>query len=324
MVWFGDTPAHDPVPDAATGLGYDITEATVTAALVTAGIRVIAISLPDDPFYPNGTDDDPLTSCGDYAAAYAGYVADGKVGQATRIADATGGVYLLAATPEEVVEAIMAGLHNLPVTVTPVVVEPCDYLEITFEPASQTVTSGDPAYFVEEITVLDNAPQCETVCCIVQFIDEAGNVIGRQKICIDVLDITPPEVWCEEAENPHGKNIPPAGSSTMPGPKGGQNEDGFYQLLAEDKCDDPEQIKIYVSYAGGDRMLFGPFDSGIVVKLTEDPDIATPECKKMGSSKGQAGAVAWHITLPSDPVITAIDASGNISTCTCLVPPPPK
>ena len=156
------------------------------------------------------------------------------------------------------------------------------------------------------------------------WVDEAGNVIGRQKICIDVLDITPPEVWCEEAENPHGKNIPPAGSSTMPGPKGGQNEDGFYQLLAEDKCDDPEQIKIYVSYAGGDRMLFGPFDSGIVVKLTEDPDIATPECKKMGSSKGQAGAVAWHITLPSDPVITAIDASGNISTCTCLVPPPPK
>jgi len=102
----------------------------------------------------------------------------------------------------------------------------------------------------------------------------------------------------------------------LPGPKGGQNEDGFYQLVAEDNCDDVAEIEIFVSG-------FGPFASGDVVKITEDPG-AAPLCKKMGSSKGQAGAVAAHIILPADPVVTAVDTSGNVGTCLCFVPPPPK
>ncbi|GAJ13428.1 unnamed protein product, partial [marine sediment metagenome] len=78
VVWFGDAPAHDPVPDPPTDLGYDITEATVTQALVDADIRVIAISLPTGG-YPAGTDDDPTLYGGDYAAAY-GIVEDGSPG----------------------------------------------------------------------------------------------------------------------------------------------------------------------------------------------------------------------------------------------------
>lgn len=322
VVWFGDAPAHDPVPMAATGLAYDITETTVIDALQAAEIRVIAISL-DTGFYHAGLDDNPLASCGDYAAAYPGYVADGSVGQATRIAAATGGVYLFAASPEEVVPAILEGLTNLPITVTPVVVEACEYLEITFEPPSQTVISGDIATFAETIMVLPEAPQCETVCCTVIFIDEAtGKVIGEQTICIHVLDIAPPEVWCVESVNPHGKNIPGENRSDNAKSKG-KNPDGFYQLCAVDNCD--EEPEIYVSYVGSaDMYLFGPFMSGTVVKFTEDAE-ATPECKKMGSSEGQAGAVSYHIILPADPVVTAVDDSGNCSTCTdCLVPPPPK
>lgn len=37
---------------------------------------------------------------------------------------------------------------------------------------------------------------------------------------------------CIEIFNPHGKTVPPAGNTTLPGPNGGQNEDGFYWVGA--------------------------------------------------------------------------------------------
>jgi len=121
--------------------------------------------------------------------------------------------------------------------------------------------------------------------------------------------------------NPHGKNTPPAGKTTLPGPKGGQNEDGFYQLFASDNHD-PEP-EIYVGTAEH-PYLFGPFESGIVVKITEDA-LAIPQMEKMGSSQGQAGAVAYHIIVNGDPVLAAVDSSGIVGWNTgCLVPPPPK
>jgi len=328
VVWFGDAPAHDPVPNAATGLGYNITEATVTADLVAAGIKVIAISWDSgDPSpYRLGLDDDPNVWGGDYAAFY-GIVEDGTPGQASRIATATSGKYLFAATPEEAIEAVLTGIEQLTTDVWWEVVECDPGLTVELEPAVYYDVPGDTTVqFAENITVAEDAPQCETLTATVIFYaneyPEEGVVIGEQQISIHVVDITPPEVWCIESVNPHGKTVPPAGKTTLPGPKGGQNEDGFYQLLAEDNCE-PEP-EIFVSYIGSDPMLlFGPFDSGIVVKITEDPE-ASPSCKKMGSSKGQSGAVAYHITLPSDPVIYAVDASGNMNQCQCLVPPPPK
>ena len=146
--------------------------------------------------------------------------------------------------------------------------------------------------------------------------------IIQPEICIKVKDITDPVVECIESVNPHGKTIPPAGSTTLPGPKGGKNEDGFYELLAEDNCD-PEP-DIYVTYVGsGNSMLFGPFTSGTVVKITQAPG-ATPSAKKMGSSNGQAGAVSYHITVPDDPIVWVVDDSGNRAWTECFVPPPPK
>ncbi|MBK5266654.1 MAG: VWA domain-containing protein, partial [Acidimicrobiia bacterium] len=50
-------------------------------------------------------------------------------------------------------------------------------------------------------------------------------------------DTTPPLAACLPGPNPHGKKIPPAGNSSLPGAKGGQNEDGFYDLMAEDLVD---------------------------------------------------------------------------------------
>jgi hypothetical protein len=136
-------------------------------------------------------------------------------------------------------------------------------------------------------------------------------------------DITPPDVYCIEAVNPHGKNVPPAGKTTLPGAKGGNNEDGFYQLIAEDNRDPAPRIFIGCKDCGGPPPPFGPYPSGTIVKITEAPG-AVPTEKKIGSDKGQANAVAYHIILPSDAWVIAVDASGNLARFPCFVPPPPK
>jgi len=147
------------------------------------------------------------------------------------------------------------------------------------------------------------------------IVDSAPDVVE-----IQVVDTTAPEVSCVESVNPHGNNIPGENRSDNAVSKG-KNPDGFYQILAEDICDaEPE---IFVGTSDNPR-LFGPFTSGIVIKFTETPG-ASPSMKKIGSANGQAGAVTWHITLPTDPVIAVVDDAGNVAVCTdCLVPPPLK
>jgi hypothetical protein len=122
----------------------------------------------------------------------------------------------------------------------------------------------------------------------------------------------PPPVLatCVENVNPHGQNIPPAGSTTLPGPKGGQNEDGFYKIGSSNGS-------AVTVVTGG--VTFGPFPSGSVVKYTQAPG-STPTSKKIGSENGQAGAVIVHITGPDELVVVSSDGSRQ----TCLVPPPPK
>jgi hypothetical protein len=134
------------------------------------------------------------------------------------------------------------------------------------------------------------------------------------------LDVTPPQAACVETVNPNGQKVPPAGSTTLPGSKGGQNEDGFYELSVVDNFDPNAQV--WVGTASS-PMLFGPFSTGLRLKITEAPG-AAPSIKKIGSSQGAASAVRWHITLPADAVVTAVDASGNSASTTCFVPPPPK
>lgn len=135
-------------------------------------------------------------------------------------------------------------------------------------------------------------------------------------------DTTPPQVSCVETTNPHGLKVPPAGSTTLPGSKGGQNEDGFYLVRAVDAVDPDPQIFVQGT-SGNPTPPFGPYSSGTKLKITEAPG-ATPSSKPMGSSTGQAGAIAAHITLDSDAVVTAVDFSGNAASVTCFVPPPPK
>jgi hypothetical protein len=117
--------------------------------------------------------------------------------------------------------------------------------------------------------------------------------------------------FCEETVNPHGQNVPPAGSTTLPGPNGGINEDGFYKVGTN--------VGTAVILQDTDGNVFGVFPSGTKVKYTE-ANGAEPSVKKIGSDNGQAGAIDFHITGTGDLVVVPVDGT----PVTCPVPPPPK
>ncbi len=118
------------------------------------------------------------------------------------------------------------------------------------------------------------------------------------------VDTTPPTATCSPTTNPSGKNVPTAGTGTG---SSGQNPDGFYELTATDVAG---PVTIMVG-------PFGPFPSGTKIKFTQAPG-SSPRIKP------GPGDIDWHITLPTDLIFVATDPSGNSTTVTCLVPPPPK
>jgi hypothetical protein len=161
VVWFGDSNGHDP-----SG-GHSL--ADTIAALQAAHIEVIAIPV--------------VTGAGNGLDSVAG---DG-FHQATEIATATGGHVLPGASPGDVSNAILSGLQNLNVTVTPV--PTCDTgLSATYDAASKTVVSGSDAVFQETLTVAGNAPET-TLHCNVDFLLNGNHQDGfQQAVTIDVTD----------------------------------------------------------------------------------------------------------------------------------------
>ena len=139
IVWFGDASGHDP-----SG-GHTLTDAI--DALVAADIKVIAVPV--------------VSGFGDGLDAS---------GQATAVATATGGLVLPSATPGDVSDAILAGLTNLPVTVSPSAT--CDPgLSVAFMPSTpQTVTSGDDVVYTETITIDPAHPGGAVLQCTVDFL----------------------------------------------------------------------------------------------------------------------------------------------------------
>jgi len=266
--------------------------ASTTAALTAQGIVVIGLKAPG-----SGTELDTLA------------------------ANTGGSVEPLSSNGANIGAAIIAGLSNLKVDVG-MATNCTDPITVEFDPASHTgVISGDDAIFTETISVAADAPQGTTVECDdwatingMPMTDANGVIILEHKT-IHIPDGTPPSIACVEGPNPSGKKVPPAGSTTLPGPKGGQNEDGFYDLTSVDNVDPNPQIFVADD---GSSFVAGPFANGDIVKITQSPD-ATPTSKKM------AGVIAAHIILKGDAMVYAVDASGNQSDpVSCLVPPPPK
>ena len=125
-------------------------------------------------------------------------------------------------------------------------------------------------------------------------------------------DTTPPVAQCVESTNPDG-DVPGA-----PGNGGqGQNQDGYYRLLATDDVWPDDELDIFVKDTGS-TTVFGPFAAETDVKWTE-ANGAKP------SQKPGDGAVEWNLKGRGDMQVYAVDGSGNVSaTVTCLVPSDPK
>jgi hypothetical protein len=185
VVWFGDAPGHDPIPQAATGYDYDVDETTVIEDLQAAGIMVIPLSFYIPPSYPDGLDDDPNDGGGEYAAAY-GITENGAPGQATRIASETGGIYMFTPNPEDVATVIIDALEQVVTDVWWQIGDCDDELKVTLTPSVHLdVPGGTTVPFVETIE-LDTDAVTGIYSCIVEFYanhyPEEGALIGTQEI----------------------------------------------------------------------------------------------------------------------------------------------
>ena len=132
IAWFGDAPGHDPSNGHSLQAAID--------ALKAKGIRVVAVNL-------GGLDSNSLPGPGNMPGC-----ATDCSGQATKIANDTGGVVKIN-DASQVSDAILAGLHDLRVTVQPSY-NACGPVSLTFDPASYTdVTGGTRVDFIENVTV---------------------------------------------------------------------------------------------------------------------------------------------------------------------------
>jgi von Willebrand factor type A domain len=199
VVWFGDAPGHDPVCTAISGEAANITEASVTAELVAAGVKVIAVSTTTGT--PGGLNANPVPLSSDYNAACG--APGGLAGQGNRISAATGGTAFSDVPPGDVADAILAGLTALPVTVTPVVT--CDPgLSVTFDVPSKTVTSGEVATFQETIKVAADATSGVKKCTVdfklngqsagPAFVEKNTVTVNRPPNCANAT-ASPGELW---------------------------------------------------------------------------------------------------------------------------------
>lgn len=177
LVWFGDAPAHDPMcASEFPGLSVNITEHSVTKELKTQKIIVVAISNPT-----GGLNAAPSSGYGSCAAP-------GTAGQASRITNATGGLYLtstVAGIVDAIVTAVTAVVPPPPITVTPVVT--CDSnLRVAFTPSILAdVSPGDKPCMTENITAGALFCRCDVSSystCSVQFVDQTNSSIGSPQV----------------------------------------------------------------------------------------------------------------------------------------------
>jgi hypothetical protein len=147
IVWFGDSPGHDPICDIFVGGGvptFEIDEALVTSVLQAGGptgTTVIAIGVPTG--YPSALNDDPLLFAGDYSVFC---TPAGLPGQADRLAVATGGISTAVNDPAQITQTILNTVAtvlntvdvNLDITgdILPFVTDvvPTEYLGVTLPP----------------------------------------------------------------------------------------------------------------------------------------------------------------------------------------------
>lgn len=163
LIWFGDQPGHDPICGSVYGSGDgvppDITTDSVKAELAAAGIKVFPIGVTASPDTFKALDADP--GSGGYLGCPA--AANASL-QATRIANATGGVVTLAPS-SQVSETILNILNNEVATVTPSA--SCQSgISITFSPTIRTALTPATVGFSHPVTIASNATPGIHTCTI--------------------------------------------------------------------------------------------------------------------------------------------------------------
>jgi hypothetical protein len=137
IVWFGDSPAHDPICANIVALfetpGVVVSEASIIAELQAAGTdgtTVIAISTPFSQQIPDALNNDPLGPGNILAQDYItlGCAQTGSAGQADRITAATAGVAVQIISPQAIVDAILDTIESV---LTEVTVEAVPFGDIT-------------------------------------------------------------------------------------------------------------------------------------------------------------------------------------------------
>jgi len=190
IAWFGDAPGHNPSCLKNTDGNCTTTPATLDSAIADLqsgdGIRVVAVSVNTGP----GLDSCPTELNG----------VDGALacpGQATRIANATGGaVQPSNQNPDAVADKLLDLL--LSATVEPRVVSCDPGLSISFNPARRVVRSGsEDASFDETVAVAPSATAGDKTCTVDFYVNGKQVLSGdnpdpnfRQVITVGVSGAT--------------------------------------------------------------------------------------------------------------------------------------
>lgn len=148
IVLVGDAPTHNPSNKIALETAIDNLKKTST--------RVVAVDVGNmDAAVPR------LEGCTQGLCR----------NQITETVKATSGQLIKTANDDEVSAAILAGLRNLVITVTPTVGPECDAgLTVTFKPATPTkVRSGDDLHFQQTVTIAEGLEPGTVLHCDVSY-----------------------------------------------------------------------------------------------------------------------------------------------------------
>jgi len=171
---------HKPSPEPSRGHRLSLPgggDGDTLVALRDIRARVVGVEV--EPFVPSPPPDIP-----ELAPQRVGPLQVGGLderGQATLVTGATGGVLVaLGSGGTAVRDAVLtAGLHQLPVLVTPVM-DSCDTgLSASVSPASRTVRDGGPARFTETVRVAADATAGATLRCRISYALGDGTSVGH-------------------------------------------------------------------------------------------------------------------------------------------------
>jgi hypothetical protein len=197
IVWFGDAPGHVPVCQAISGLGFDITEASVTTDLVAEGISVVAISTTTS--FPAGLDDDPASSAGNYNPTC---TINGTSGQATRIATATGGDHKIGIDPNDIVNTIIDLVRTAATTINNLSLVPsgatAPFISAISPAAGYGPLAGDEDHTLQFEVDFKGVKPCTDETQVFKGTLDAvadGVVVARKRVTITVPPCEPKEIY---------------------------------------------------------------------------------------------------------------------------------